>query len=281
MTAGKALLDSAHDRVRLGGVEVNYHAAGAGAPVILVHGGGPGTTALSAFGPMFDALARGFRVFAPDMPGWGESSAVPFDPRVQLDALVDFMDATDVERAAFVGHSLGGARALDLAAAYPDRTSALVLIAAPAPAVAAGEAAVAIYDAYVQPTPDRTGAFLSAAFFDPSFATPELAERVSLSARAHPEHCANFIAAVASGGFSVFAAADPSSALGEVVAPTLIIHGRDDRVVTAESALRLGASITNSRLLLLDRCGHFPHVEHAREVTKTITAFLQETIESN
>jgi 2-hydroxy-6-oxonona-2,4-dienedioate hydrolase len=281
VNASKPLPASAHDRVRVGSLEVDYHVAGAGAPVILVHGGGPGTTALSTFGPTFDMLARGFRAFAPDMPGWGESSAVVFDARVQLDTLVAFIDAMGVERAAFVGHSLGGARALDLAAAHPDRVSALVLIAAPAPEVAMGDAAGAIYEAYVEPTPDRTAAFLSAAFHDPSFATSELAERVSLSARAHPEHCANFLAAIASGRFSLFAGAAASSAIGTIAAPTLIIHGRDDRVVTDEAALRLSASITNSHLLLFDRCGHFPHVEHEREVTETITAFLQDTIESN
>jgi 2-hydroxy-6-oxonona-2,4-dienedioate hydrolase len=280
VTGARAAAATAH-RVVVDGLEMQYDAAGSGPPVILVHGSGPGTSAGSTFEAIFEPLARRFRVLAPDMPGWSESAAVEYDARVQLGALVGFMDATGIERAAVVGHSLGGARALDLAAAHPDRVSRLVLLAAPAPgsdvfASSPSEGGKAVFDAYLEPSVERMAVLVANLFHDQSLATPELARRLSQAASAHPEHCVNFLAAVAASRFSIFAADDPASEIAGIVALTLIVHGRDDRVVSYEAALRLVSSIADSRALLLNRCGHWPHAERAGEVTAAIASFVQE-----
>jgi 2-hydroxy-6-oxonona-2,4-dienedioate hydrolase len=265
-------------RVTVGRLEVQYHAAGRGDPVLLVHGAGPGTTACSTFGPTIDVLARRFRVLAPDLPGWGESTSVEFDARVQLAALVGFMEATGTERAALVGHSLGGARALDLAAAHPDRVTRLVLLAAPAPVAAEPtEGGRAVVEAYLEPTPERMLGLLAALCYDQSLVTAERATELSEAARAHPEHGPNFLGGLAKTGGSIFAAANPSSAIAEIVAPTLIVHGQNDRVVAHEAAFWLHSAIADSRLLLLERCGHWPHVEYSSEADEAVASFLGES----
>jgi 2-hydroxy-6-oxonona-2,4-dienedioate hydrolase len=56
--------------------------------------------------------------------------------------------------------------------------------------------------------------------------------------------------------------------------PTLLIHGRDDRVVRYEHSLMLVAHIPNSRLVLLNRCGHWAMIEHAAEFNRLVTDFV-------
>jgi 2-hydroxy-6-oxonona-2,4-dienedioate hydrolase len=271
------LVPSARDVVA-GSFSLRYHTAGTGEPVILVHGAGNGTTALSTFSGSLGVLSERFHVLAPDMPGWGESVAVEFSAADQLAALVGFLDAVGVEQATVVGHSLGGARALDLAAAYPERVSSLILIAAPAPgadlfASPPTEGGRAVFQAYLEPTPENITAALTAICYDPALVTPELVARLSESASAHPEHAANFLTGMARSGGALFAAENPAAAVARIAAPTLVVHGRNDRVVQYESALRLVSTIADSRLLLLNRCGHWPHVEHAREVNSAIVSF--------
>ncbi len=57
--------------------------------------------------------------------------------------------------------------------------------------------------------------------------------------------------------------------------PTLLIHGRDDRVVPFENSLHLLANIPDSRLVLLNRCGHWAMIEHADEFNRLVTDFLR------
>ncbi len=56
--------------------------------------------------------------------------------------------------------------------------------------------------------------------------------------------------------------------------PTMLIHGRDDRVTHFEASLQLTATIPNSRLLLLNRCGHSAQLEYANEFNALVDSFL-------
>jgi 2-hydroxy-6-oxonona-2,4-dienedioate hydrolase len=56
--------------------------------------------------------------------------------------------------------------------------------------------------------------------------------------------------------------------------PTLLFHGRDDRVVHHENSLALLAMIPDSRLVLLNRCGHWAQLEHATEFNRLVTDFI-------
>jgi 2-hydroxy-6-oxonona-2,4-dienedioate hydrolase len=261
------------------GPEVSYLDVGSGAPLVLIHGAGPGTSGWTAFRGTIHALAQRFRVLAPDMPGWGRSAAVAFDPQVQVDALVRLLDANGIARASFVGHSLGGARVVDFATIHPERVDRIVTISAPAPGVnlfssVPGEGGKATMQAYLEPTPERMAELGSVLFYDQVHATPERAREMSDAAQARPEHLANFHASLNKIGGSIFAAAEQPFALARIAAPALVIHGRDDRVVPYEAGLRLTTSIPDARMLLLGRCGHYPQAEHSAEVTRAIMAFV-------
>ena len=114
--------------LRLHGHDVGYRMAGSGPAIVLVHGLAGSSTTWSEVMP---ALAEHHTVLAPDLLGHGESAKPRGDYSLGAYAsgLRDLMVALGVERATFVGHSLGGGVALQLAYQFPERCERLVLVA--------------------------------------------------------------------------------------------------------------------------------------------------------
>ncbi len=115
-----------------GGARVDYRTGGQeeGRPVVLLHGGGTDSGMLSWRDTIPALVEAGFRIYTPDMPGYGDS---PLDQRpstVQnlIGYLDGLMDAWALDRAALVGVSMGGAVAIGYALSQPTRVDRLVLI---------------------------------------------------------------------------------------------------------------------------------------------------------
>src|SRR3954468_6719536 len=108
---------------------LSYLQAGAGTPVVMVHGlGGTKISMLPTVAP----LAPGFHAVAVDLPGAGDSDkplGAPYDARFFADSVVAFLDELGIERAHVVGNSLGGRVALELGLRHPDRVRRLALLA--------------------------------------------------------------------------------------------------------------------------------------------------------
>jgi pimeloyl-ACP methyl ester carboxylesterase len=111
-------------RARLSTIE-----AGTGPAVVAVHGLG-GTK--GSFLPTVAALSERFRVIAADLPGFGDSDkpiGASYDPRFFARAVIDLLDALELDRAHLIGNSLGGRVALELGLVHPDRVDRLALLA--------------------------------------------------------------------------------------------------------------------------------------------------------
>ncbi|MFE7549163.1 alpha/beta fold hydrolase [Streptomyces gardneri] len=104
---------------------------GRGAPVLLLHGGGPGASGVSNYSRNIAELSQEFRVIVPDLPGYGRSSK-GIDPADPFGALATgirgVLDQLGLEKAHFVGNSYGGACALRLALDTPQRVDRMVLM---------------------------------------------------------------------------------------------------------------------------------------------------------
>ncbi len=110
--------------VTVGGKQIFYAETGTGPAVLLLHGGGPGASGVSNYSRNIDALAEGFRVIVPDLPGYGRSTkgVDGCDPFGYLaNGIRGLMNQLDVDTAHLVGNSYGGPCALRLALDTPDR----------------------------------------------------------------------------------------------------------------------------------------------------------------
>lgn len=258
---------------------LHYQEAGAGKPVILLHGSGPGATGWSNFAGNIDALARQFKVYAVDMPGWGQSDACTVDQLNHVDAAKQFMDALGIDRAAFVGNSMGGHTSMNFAIQHPERITHLITMGPPVPLPSIvrpgdgpSEGLKILIQAYRDPSPELMGRLIEIMVFDKKFATPQLLKARSDAAKARPEHLQNYLDGLAKGA-PIPQWLNPMK-LSEIAVPTLLIHGRDDRVVHYEGTLQLLAQIPNSRAVLLNRCGHWAMIEHPAEFNRLVADFV-------
>lgn len=258
-----------------------YYEAGEGRPLILLHGSGPGATGWSNFRGNIGAFAENFRTIAVDMPGWGRSSAVKAEDRDHVEGLRVFLDAMGIDEAALVGNSMGGGTALRFVGKYPERVSHLIPMGAGGPGVplfnpaGLSEGIRVLQATYKDPSPENFKQLVSIMAFDPKFATDELAELRSQSAMATPQHLENFVAGLNTPNPAAMADFQKLiSVLPTLDVPTLAVHGRDDRVVHYENSLRIVSLMPNSRLLLINRCGHWAMIEHEAEFNRAVTDFI-------
>lgn len=262
-------------RIKTKSWDIHYHEAGQGQPLILVHGGGPGASGWSNFHPNIPALSERFRVFALDLPGWGKSQSVTYDQRNNSGAIAEFIEALGLGTVAVVGNSMGGSSCIRLAYERPDLVSHLVTLGSSSgvPGLfdpsGLSEGVKALEAAYFNPGPETMRKFITTMAFDSRHVTDEfVAERVKATT-ARLDHVEGW----KSGHGKPMVPIDQSR-LAEIKAPTLLVHGRDDRTVNFTAALYLTRQIQNSRVLIVSRCGHWVQLEHAQEFNRTVASFI-------
>lgn len=263
-------------RIKTKNWDIHYHESGQGQPLVLVHGGGPGASGWSNFHPNIPYLSEHFHVFAIDLPGWGKSQAVNYDQRDNSGALAEFIETLGLGKVAIVGNSMGGSSCIRLAYERPELVSHLVTLGSssgtPGLFDAAGltEGVKALEAAYFNPGPETMRKFISTMAFDTRHVTDEfIAERVQLTT-ARMDHVAGWI----SGHGKPMVRIDQTK-LADIKIPTLHVHGRDDRTVNFTAALHLSRQIANSRVLIVNRCGHWVQLEHSDEFNRSVTSFIK------
>ena len=119
-------------RVKLPWADIALQIVGSGQPVILLHGGGPGTSSHD-WNTCMHHLSDGIQCFAPDLPGFGESGKLKdgFNDGlgIYVDTIISLMDLFCIDKFVLVGHSMGAAVAAALAVQYPDRIRHLIVVA--------------------------------------------------------------------------------------------------------------------------------------------------------
>jgi len=259
------------------GIRTNYHDIGAGSRVMFIHGSGPGVTAWANWRLSIPELAKSHRVLAPDMVGFGFTER-PAGIAYGLDAwvahAVGVLDALGVAQTDLVGNSFGGAIALALAIRHPQRVRRLVLMGSVGVpfAITPGLDAVWGYQASFAAMRDLMDLFA----YDRSLVTDELAE-LRYQASIRPGFQESFSAMFpAPRQRWVEAMASDEAAIAALPHETLIIHGRDDRIIPLDNSLRLHQLINRSQLHVFGRCGHWTQIEHAARFNRLVSDFFAE-----
>jgi len=264
--------------IRAGGVMTNYHEAGSGAPVILIHGSGPGVSAWANWRLAIPVLSERLHVFAYDQLGFGYSE-LPEQPGHSLqrwtEHLLSFMHAVGLKRAHLVGNSMGAAVALAAAVTHPEAVDRLVLMGPMGVEFPLTKGLDAVWS--YAPSIANMKRLLTIFTYDHDrFVTDELAElRYKASLRpGMQESFASMFPEPRQSGVAGMAAYEDR--LHEVRAPTLIVHGREDQVIPLASSLKLIQALDDAQLHVFGRCGHWTQIEHATAFNRLVCDFLTE-----
>ncbi len=176
-------------------------------------------------------------------------------------------DAVGLPRSVVIGHSGGGAIAMTYTLAFPQRVSHLILLSSAA--------------WWSDPSPLRTDTGFPATEAEMrelmredlgrSVRRPEIFAKAMDELLPRMRFSPERLRWVVTTGAKSY---DVRERLAEVRVPTLVVHGREDERVPLDRARELAAGIPNSRLVILEDCGHWPHVEKRAEFVDAVKGFL-------
>ena len=276
-----------------GEVTLAFHEAGeasdvgAGLPLLMLHGGGPGASAWSNFGRALPRFAGTFRTLLVDQPGFGASDkpeVVGNYYRFAADHVVALLDELGIDRVHLLGNSLGGGTAMRLALTHPDRVGRLVLMGPGGLSLNVfhadpTEGVQRLMEFGADPSREALRAFISTMVVDQSLVTDELVEERYADATAP-----GALEAMRSMGMSFW---NPETAEDGMLwreahrlrKHTLLTWGREDRVNPLDGALVALKLIPRARLHVFPSCGHWAQIEAAEEFAQVTTAFLAGHVE--
>jgi 4,5:9,10-diseco-3-hydroxy-5,9,17-trioxoandrosta-1(10),2-diene-4-oate hydrolase len=269
--------------VRVYGKDIFVAEAGAGATVVLLHGGGPGASGVSNYSRNIDALAEHFRVLVPDMPGYGRSAkgVDRSDPFGYLaDHIRGLLDELGIERAHLVGNSYGGSCALRLALDTPHRVDKLVLMGPGGVGTTRGLPTPGIqsllsYYGGDGPTLEKLRTFIRTYLVFDGDAVPESLIESRYAASIDPDVVAN-PPLQRPAGLGTLWRMDftRDRRLSTLETPAMVIWGRDDKVNKHSGAAMLAERMPNADVLITANTGHWVQWERADLFNAVTTAFL-------
>jgi pimeloyl-ACP methyl ester carboxylesterase len=260
---------------------IYYLDVGEGEPLVLCSAWGPqpGSTAWLVYRDALEVLSKTRRCIVVELTNYGHTGPVVFNEPahdVCVRAVVRVMDHLGIATATCVGTSMGATTCLDVALQHPDRVEALVLgachastggdpyLLAPFP----GEVWRLCDESQADPdNREKLVRLLKALWFDQSVVTDELVDDLLAFRAEHMDHWD-------AGRRSVSVDHSNVTSLAQVTVPTLVIHGRFDRMVPFEQALLFLSHMPNADVLLLNRCGHWPPMERPVEWASAVLDFL-------
>ena len=272
--------------VSASGLDLFVAEAGEGAPVVLLHGGGPGATGLSNYSRNIEALTEQFRVIVPDLPGYGGSTkrVDPEDPFGFLaDAVRALLDELGIERAHLVGNSYGGAAALRLALDTPERVERLVLmgpggVGTTRNAPTAGLKCLLGYYGDGAPSRQKLETFIREYLVFDGDSVPDDLIDLRYEASLDPEVIANPPLRRPSGltALRTLWRMDftRDKRLRTLPTPTLVVWGKADRVNRPAGGPVLARTIPNCELIEVDEAGHWVQWERADLFNRAVLEFL-------
>jgi 2-hydroxymuconate-semialdehyde hydrolase len=262
-------------RVVAAGIATNYHDVGEGSTVMLIHGSGPGVSAWANWRLVIPKLAEQHRVLAPDMVGFGFTDR-PANHDYNMDTWVNhaigFMDAMGIAKTHLVGNSFGGGLALALAIRHPERVERLVLMGSVGVPFEITPGLDAVWG--YTPSFENMRTIMDLFAFDRHLVSDELA-KLRFEASIQPgfqESYAQMFPAPRQQW--VDAMCSPEQDIKALPHDTLVIHGREDRIIPPANSNTLAHWIPRSQLHVYGQCGHWTQIEHAKRFAHLVSDFF-------
>jgi 3-oxoadipate enol-lactonase len=253
------------------GAQLYYEAAGAGRPLVMLHGH---LIDSGQWDDQFEVFAHDYRVIRYDARGFGQSSK-PSDPFAYYEDLRAMLAFFGIESAYLMGCSGGGATIIDFALAYPEMADALILVGAGLAGYQWGELpplVIELREAQERGDIERTVELSLQLWTDganrtPDQVNPTARERIRamsarLFARPNVEAPQEMLEPPAIGR------------LAEIRAPTLAIVGDQDVAPILEIADLVAAQVPGARKAVIPDAGHHPNMEHPELFNQIVRSFL-------
>jgi 2-hydroxymuconate-semialdehyde hydrolase len=247
--------------------------------VLLLHGSGPGATALSNWQLALPVLGERFQCFAPDLLGYGDSSHPDPAPgsmrewtRARCATLFALLDELELERVHVIGNSMGGRIALEMLMLAPERFDRVVLMGASgAPVEVTPELQRLIYF-FENPTPEAMGQLISWFSYETGLVGDDLKriaeERLEAATRADVRR------SFTSTWTPPFDMVVPPTALRRMTHPVLLVHGADDAFVPLAASEYMAEHLPNFQMHVFGKTGHWVQIEQAQAFNQIVSLFL-------
>jgi len=275
------LKETDNQYITVNGITIRYIVRGDGPPILLIHGFGE---FVESWAFNIEPLSEHYLVYVLDLPGHGlsEKPKINYSPLLVADFVIGFMQALRISRASLIGHSIGGFMCLSTAINFPEKVDRLVLVdsggvSKEMPLRYRLAALPILGEIMVEPTVKaglRMG--IKGTFYNPDLVTDEMVDMTYkyLRMRGAKRAMLSIIRNITN-----LNGASPEAVVIDklhlVNAPTLIIHGAQDKTVPVDEVENASKLIPEARLAVFEECGHVPHLEKPAEFNETVLAFLQ------
>jgi pimeloyl-ACP methyl ester carboxylesterase len=261
------------------GVRVHYQEKGSGTPLVLIHGF---TSSAYSWKDVFEPLSKNFRVIAVDLKGFGFSGKPDGDytRRAQATLIAHLLDHLKIDNAWLCGNSMGGEVSLNFAVQNPRRVAGLILIDSSgvkmegsgslAPSYLLIPVVGRVLTALALRSDKLVREGLEKSFYDHAKITDERVAYYYRPLQTRGGQLAALRARTQADQFPV----EPD--LGKISARTLIIWGAEDALIPLAAGRKMKSLIKDSKLVVIEKCGHLPQEEMPERVVDEITRFIKE-----
>lgn len=276
--------DATSHTITAGRFELHYNEAGAdkpGTPILFLHGSGPGVSGWSNFSGNFAAFAAERRTIIVDMPGFGRSPALEWDasyPVVAAESVDALLEALGIDQVDIVGNSMGGNVACETALAYPKRVRKMALMGpgglaenlfAPNPS----EGSRRLFEFLQKPTREGMVAWVDTMVGNPKVVSDELID-TRLAAALEPGAIPRTMAIFGSIFNPEFRIAPLWMRAENIKQETLLIWGRDDRMLPYEGAHFAFRHLPNAEMHVFSKCGHWAMIEQRAAFNRIVLEYF-------
>jgi pimeloyl-ACP methyl ester carboxylesterase len=258
----------------------SYLDGGDGESILFIHGFGSDK---DSWGPFLRAFSANHRIIVPDLPGFGENSRIPsvsYDIPTQAKRLDRFIEHLGLESFHLAGISMGGYIAAYYASEYPTKVKSLFLmdsagVDSPVDSLMwkrynKDNQLVLLYE-----NPEQFDEFLSYVFHTPPKIPRHFKAYLAREGMAEHDFREKILQDMSNRGMSLL-----ETRLHKIDANTLVLWGRDDKIIHVSAAEVFRNGLKHGHILVLDRCGHVPYLEKPKETTRAYQAFLDRVSKS-